>query len=338
MAYTVSDLATAQAKLTANFASPEMRSDDNATYKAYLTNSEIMFPGYKELKTSDSRSINAYFKNRSVRTLGSSREHDHSGTQGTSGILAPSWTSYVDDFAISLKQGDTNVFNHAEQLQSEVDNIYLNFNTGLEDAAVDHLFANRSGVNGVIVEGSFNGTNDAFEVTDATNGDRFVQIIKSVMKELKYKAGVTYFCDTVSFNKFEKDAAQGAGNSTNLSFQFGGIKYVHSIGLNAKAASLSYSKGFVIAVPDGTIAALPWIPVQNRSGVVTSVDTFTSAISPFDGQSYAVHMYETRVDGVATGGQKQDVMSEFEFSVDVAFENAPLSNAGESTLQAFALV
>jgi hypothetical protein len=337
MAYTVTDLATAQAKLTAAFASSELRADDNATFKAYLLNSEIMFPGYRELKTSDTRGINAYFKNRSTRSLGSSREHDHTGTQGTSGVLAPSWVSYADDFAISLKQGDTNVFNHAEQLQNEVDNVYLNFNTGLEQAAVDHLFANRSGVNGITVEGTFNGTKDAFEVTDATNGDRFVQIVKSTMQALNYK-GITLFCDTIAFNKFEKEAAQGAQNSTNLSFQFGGVKYVHSLGLNAEASTLVYSKGFCIAVPDGTIAALPWIPVQNRAGVVTSVDTFTSAISPFDGQSYAVHMYETRVDGVATGGQKQDVMSEFEFSIDVAFENAPLSNAGESTLQAFALI
>lgn len=340
MTFTTSDLTTAQAKLTANFAAAELRSDDNATFQAYLRNSQIMMPDHKELRLREDRAINAYFKNRTIRAAGSARAHNHTGSQGSSGVLTPTWSTHSDKFGISLKQGDKNVFDRQEMLMSEITNVYLNLNTDLEDTAVNHLFSNRSGVNGITAEGTFNGVQDTFEVTEATNGERFMQIIKSTMGLLNYKAGITYFCDTVAFNKFEFQAAQGAQNSTNTSFQFNGATFVHSTGLAALAGGLGapYTKGFVVAVPDGTIAALPWIPKQNREGVVTKESSYSSAISPYDAQSYAVHMYEERVDGTGTGGMTQDVMSQFEFSLDVSFDNAPLSVVGETTMQAFALV
>lgn len=340
MAFTVSDLTTAQAKLLANFATPELRPDDNATFLAYLRNTEIMIPSHETLRTREDRAINAFFVNRAVRAATAARTHNHTGAHGTSGVLTPTWASSVDKFAISAKQGDKNMFDLQEMLFSEVQNVFLNLNADLEDKAVNHLFANRSAVNGVTVEGTYNGVQDTFEVPEATNGERFMQIINSTMQLLNYRIGLTYFCDTVAFNKFQFQAAQGSSNSTNLSFQFQGNTFVHSTGLSALAGGLAapYTKGFVVAVPTGTIAAMPWIPKQNIVGLDTKVNSYSSAISPFDSQSYAVHMYEERVDGTGTGGFAQDVNQEVEYSIDVSFDNAPLSVAGETTLQAFALV
>ena len=72
-------------------------------------------------------------------------------------------------------------------------------------------------------------------------------------------------------------------------------------------------------------------------GKDTKLQTYSSLENPFDGVLYAVHDYPVRADGTSTGGYTQDEMEEFEISIDLAFEYAPLSNAGETPLFAFAI-
>ena len=335
-------LVNAQAILLSNFQDAELRSKDNATFRQILQTSNIMLPDYESLRTREDRAVNAKYINRSSRALGGGRAHNHTGPVGTAGSLTPSWTSYDDVFSNTLKQGDNNVFNNTQMLVSEFTNVFLNFNAGLETAATNFLFAGRSGVNIATQEGTFDAADDVFQVTAATDENRFMQIVSSTMEVNKYRGALDVYCDTVSFNKFKYQANQGSGNSANLSFQFsmGDVNFIHSIELGALGAGLvgAYAKGFCIAVPRGTVAALPWIPVQNRMGHVDSEGDYSTIINPADGISYALHTYKQRVDGTATGGYTQDVATEFEVSIDVAFDKAPLSTATESTLQAFALV
>jgi hypothetical protein len=338
MAFTVSDLTAAQARLIAGFQKGEFRTPNNGTFLQYKRNAEIMTPTFNTLRTREDRVLNVYYINRAKRAVGTGRSHNHTGVSGTSGVLTPTWTTINDGFSQTLKQADKNVMEKAEMLASEILNVQMNLITDLEQKAVDHLFANRSGVNVATVEGSFNATKDAFEVTESTNGNRFAQIIDSVMMLNDWTGSKIYFCDTVAYNKFLFQAAQGAQNATNLSFQFLGNLYIHSYKLSVSAATLSYTKGFVVCVQDGLIAGLDSIPMQNRQGVVTRLQTYTSILNPLDGINYALHMYEQAANGTSVGGYTQDEITQFEVSLDVAFEKAPLSTANETPLQAFALV
>jgi hypothetical protein len=65
---------------------------------------------------------------------------------------------------------------------------------------------------------------------------------------------------------------------------------------------------------------------------------YSTMIDPNVNLSFAMHSYFTGVDGSATGGYTQDVRIEHEMSIDLAFDNAPLSVANESTIQFFALI
>ena len=338
--YASSLLVTGQAKLLSSFANAELRYRTPATFQAFMKNSAIMFPDGGALRTREDRATEAYYKKRTSRALGSARAHNHTGVHGDSGVLTPSWVTKTDKFSMALKQADKNIFAQAEMFQNELQNVVTNFSEGLETLAVNHLFANRSGVNIATVEGAFDATNDVFEVTESTNGTRFVQIIKSIMDINKYTGTLDVFCDTVSFNKIVYQLAQGSANSANLTFQFGGVNFIHSPELFALAVGLdaTYTKGFVIAVPSGTIGVMDWIPVQNRQGIVTQVNSYSSMQNPILGLTQADHTYETRLDGTSVGGYTQDVATEFEFSVDIALANAPLSVATETTLQAFALI
>lgn len=336
--FTPTNLSTAQALIVGKFASSELRYTDPVTFKEYLKSSQIMYPSYEELVTREDRAVEAAYTLRSSRSLGSTRAHNHAGTKGDSAFLTPTWATKSDKFSNSLKQGDNNVIKNDRMIASEVENVIANFADGLEDLAVNHAFNNRSQVNVATADGSFNNTNYVYEIVKADKGNQVMQVTKSAMQENKYRGVLTIFCDTTSYNTFQFLSNQGAGNSTNTSFQFGGVTYVHSIGLNTLGSNMGYTKGFWIAAESGTFAAMPWIPIQNRQGISTTVANYGSFINPVDGCTYATHQYMASSDQSASGGQTQDVVTYTEFSIDVAFDNAPLSTANESTLQAFGLV
>lgn len=334
-------LVKAQAKLIGKFQSGELRFRTPAVHNLFNRNSSFIFPDYEALKTRDDRTVETNYLTRTARSLGTGRTHNHTGAQGDSSTLTPSWTTYNDKFVSTIKEADNKVYSYEELHMSKMQNAIINFVEGLDAIAVDYLFANRSGVNTATAEGTFDTTDDTFEITDSTNGNRAIQITKMVMDINKWQGvQMSIVCDSISFNKFMYLAAQGATNATNTSFQFQGVEFIHDPSLTADAAGLAsaYSKGFWLAVPDGTIGALPWIPKQNRVGVEMKEASYGQIFNPVDGLAYAIHTYEERVDGTSVGGYTQDVKIETEISIDMAYAHAPLSTATASPIMAFALV
>jgi len=343
--YITSNLVVAQAKLIGAFQSGELRYKEPRTFNEFLKNSTSFFPNYETLRTREDRVLTAYYTKRTSRSLGTGRAAAHTGAHGDTGSLTPSWTTYHDHFAWSLKQANDNVYSLQEMLVNEWQNLMANMVEGHETVATAYLFANRSGVNGAAVEGTFNAGTDTFEIdadattTFGTYNNRAAQITKIVMDINKWGGNYTVFCDSVSFAKFQAQAAQGAANATNLSFQFMGVTFIHSTELYALAAGIGYTNGYWIAVPYGTIGCLPHIPKENKNGVITKVSDYSSIVNPIDGLQYAVHTYETSGDyNAGTNGYTQDVMTEVEASIDLALDHAPLTAAGETSLQAFAIV
>lgn len=339
--FDLAKMVKAQPKLIAAFQSSELRFRDPAVHKLFLRNTVIMMPDYQELRTREDRVVETNFLIRTPRALGSGRTHDHTGAQGDSSTLTPTWDTKTDKFVSTLKEADNKIYDLVELHTSKMLNAVANFAEGLETDAAGTLFANRTGVNIATAEGAFDAADDTFEITEATNGERAIQITKTTMDINKYQGmPYTIVCDTIAFNKFQFDAAQGSSNDTNTSFQFNGVTFVHDPSLTAAAAGLvsAYAKGYWIVVPDGTIAALPWIPIQNRRGVDTKENSYGNIVNPVDGVQYAMHSYEERVDGTSVGGFTQDVKEETEISLDIAYEVAPLSVATETPLFAFALV
>lgn len=338
---TTANLVKAQAKLLGAFQEKELRYRYPVTYLAFKLSGAIMFPNYDELRKREDRTVETNYKVRSSRALGGARTHNHTGVKGDSALLTPTWTSYKDVFNMSLKQADTSLYSADEQLAQEIQDVVANFAEGMETAATAYIFAGRSGVNVATAEGTFDAVDDAWEITETTHGDRAIQITKSVMHANKYNnSNLAVFCDTISYNKFEKDAAQGVSNSTNLSFQYNGVTFIHSVELGALGAGLvsAYAKGFWIVAEMGTFGVLPWIPKQNRMGVETKENKYSSLMNPVDGFSYAVHEYETRADDTANNGYAQDVVTQYEISIDQSFNKAPLTTANETVFFAFALV
>jgi len=339
---TTANLVKAQAKLLGAYQKQELRYRNPVTYLAFILSSNIMFPNYSELRLREDRAVETNYNVRSSRALTvSARGVGHTGVKGDTSTLTPSWTTYRDFMKTSMKQADNSIYSIDEQLAQEMQDIASNFAEGLETIAVNHVFANRSGVNIATAEGTFNGADSVFEITSATNENRAIQITKSVMAVNKYSGGnLAVFCDTTSYNKFLYQAAQGASNQTNLSFQFNGVTFIHSIELGALGAGLvaAYSKGFWVVAEMGTFGVLPWIPKQNRQGIQSPVANFSSIVNPIDGLPYAVHTEMFSADDSLANGSAQDIVTQYEVSIDESFVDAPLTTINETVFQAFALV
>lgn len=336
------NLVKAQVKLLGAFQSSELRYRTPATYLALKAMSALMFPNYEQLRVREDRTIETNYAKKGTRALGTGgRIHNHTGTHGDTAVLTPTWVTYDDKFAMSLKQADNSLYDAQEQMNLEVNNVITNFMEGYETLATAYLFNNRSTVNIATYNGTLDAVDKVFEIA-AANENLAVQTTEIALDANKYPKGAVVFCDSISYGKFLFQKNQGGANSTNLAYQFdmNGLTFVHSIGLGALAAGLvsAYSKGFWLVVPNGTVATLPWIPVQNRRGVSTKENEYTNILNPIDGENYAVHSYETRVDGSSTNGYTQDVMTEYEFSQDISFAKAPLTTANETPILAFAIV
>lgn len=343
--YLTANLIKYQAKIQTMFNQGELRVRTPDVFNSLRKNTEFMIPSHKEIKNSAKRTTGEVnFFARSSRSLGTGGEvYNHTGTKGDSQVVVPSWTAYDDKFYYSLKQANGSVYNLDEEIMNEMVNLNNNFSEGLEQASVDWLFANRSGVNVSTSEGAFNATNDAFEITEAfTNltdiGYRVAQIIKANLKINKWSGMLTIYCDTIGFNKMQALAANGAGNSINTSFQFSGMTFIHSVELDAKAASLLYTKGFYIVEPEMTTAVLDWMPVQNRQGIITTENRYGSIIHPSTGLPLATHEYSERADETANNSENQDVKTEVQVFSYLSFEKAPLTTTDETPLYAFAIL
>lgn len=338
--YTLANLVKAQIKLAGEFASNDTRYRIPAVFLFILKGSEAFFPKYKDLKTSDKRVVEANYFKRTVSALTTTgRSHNHTGSHGDSGVITLAWNTYSSTFSMTLKQADGSVMSFQEMFNNEIRNKIIAFAEGLDAAAVNFLFANKSGVNPATVKGSFNGTKTTYEITASTFQSQAITISKTVMDINKYQGqNLNIVCDSNAYTTFQQQAYQGAQNATNQSFQFLETTFVHAPQLTALAIALGYTNGYWLMVPDGHVACLDWIPAPNKKGVSDEMGIYGSLMNPVDGLQYAVHSYKQRVDGTSVNGEVQDVSTETELSIDVCFQYAPSSTTNETPIQAFGLV
>lgn len=344
--YLTAQLTKYQARITQMFQAGELRFRDPRVFNFIRRSTEIMIPSHKEIKSAAKRTTGEVnYMERSSRSLGTSGEvYNHSGVKGDSAVLIPSWTPYDDKFYYSVKQANGSVFSLDDEVMNEMTNLNINFSEGLESVAATYLHNNRSGVNSYARQGTFNGTNDVFEITEDTTsvtstGYRAVQIIKSCMDANKWRGWpLSVVCDTLMFDKLEALANQGSGNQNNLSFQFSGIEFIKSVELDALATALGYEKGYCVVVPMGQVAVLDWIPVQNRNALETKENKYGTIIHPSTGLTLATHEYMERADESSNNSENQDVKTEVQAFVYTSFNYAPLSTANETPIQAFSFV
>lgn len=327
-----SNLLKAQAILKQQFNEAEMRKRQSAALGVALKNNDVLIPSHQVLRTREDRAVSAYIQKRSARTPGSARAALHTGARGDSFEKAITWTTFADPFSMSIKQLDNNVFNFDQAFANQILNSAINLHEAIETAGIDYLIAQRTQINAATSGGSFNSSNDAFEI-DAANANRFYQLAKAMMRQNKYSGMYDVIASPELYTGAEFFLNQGNANSTNTAFQFAGLNIVESVEL----ADSNYAGGIVLMMPENNFGALPWIPKQNRQGwgdgELNEVGRFMSLNDPLGtGMQFALSVYAKREDNSSANGDAQDVTLQFEMSVDIGWILAPLSTATESVV------
>lgn len=298
-----------------------MRMKPAPAFSLLSRNDNFLIVGAETLKTRDDRTIEAHLLARTKRSAGSARAYNHTGTIDDTKKVTLTWSTKSDKFAISLKLLDKNVFDFNTVLANKLEQACMNVLEDKETEAIAYLVAQRaaqqpSGIKG----GTFNAANDAVEV-DAAKASTFFQRVKSIMRQNYFSGQLDVIADSNMQIAFEQLAAQGAGNATNTGFQFPGLNIAESVEL----ADANYSEGIALAMPAGSVAALNWIPKQNRHGW-GDYNSYVGGYGVFSfmGYQFALHGYASRADTSASNGDVQDVSMEFEVSLDTSYNKAPL--------------
>ena len=330
--FTASNLVKAQALLNQDFQSPEMRPALAPILALGRRNSEILIPGHRVLRTREDRPIEAYIIKRNLRsTTGVGRTHDHTGVLGDSIAADLAWTSFTDKFQFSLKWLDNNVFEANRVLANQFAQAFQNIRMDAETFLADFLTSEKTGVNRATKNGYFNTTTNAFEIASTTEKGLFFEDAKSMMRQNHYQGMYDFVADPKLFRDANFYANQGTANAYNTMFQFAGMTLVESITLSDD----NYTDGLGLVLPANTFGVLDWIPRQNRAGegdYNTYVGGFGSMVDPVSGLNMAVHGYSQRADTSASNGNAQDVVIEFEVSIDISPNLAPLSAADETVV------
>lgn len=319
--FDTSNLLTAQQILKDKYAKPEMRMKPAPAFGLLTSNDSILMVGAETLRTREDRAIEAHLLKRTKRSAGSARAYNHTGTLDDSQKITLTWTTKSDKFAISLKLLDKSLFDFNTVLANKLEQACMNILEDKETEAIAYLKAQKATTNPTLKGATWNDTLDAVEI-DAANAVTFYQRLKSAMNQNYFSGQLDVISDPLMQIAANYQAAQGGGNATNLSFQFAGMNITESIEL----ADSNYPSGIVLAMPAGSVAALNWIPKQNRQGW-GDYNSYVGGYGVFNfmGHQFALHGYAQRADSSASNGDVQDVQMEFELSCDTSFNKAPLS-------------
>lgn len=329
--YAASVLAEAKLILNERYAASEKRLKAAGVFGAFLKNTDLAMPNIGDLRTSASRAEKAYFQNRSKRANAGARTFDHTGTVGDSSEVAISWSTFSDKAQTSLKRSENNLYSDAQLLANELENMFKNIYEASDAASLAYLATNKSLVNSATKNGVYDTTNDVFEIATADIA-RFIQYGKSMLRQNFHKGGADLILDPVLYLEAEHYLQQGGGNDTNLAYQRGGISGLYEA---ITLSDANYAKGAGYFIPEGTIGVVDWIPAKNRQGYgdfESVLGGYGTIQDPISGLTYAIHGYSNRADTSGSGGDAQDVVTEWEVSVDLSFNNSPLSVVDETTI------
>lgn len=323
-----SKLVAGQALFNEKFQSGEWRMPDVVAMMVANTGS-IANPELAALRAREDRAVNAYFPIRQAATDGTARAALHTGARGDSLAQSITWSTFSEPASISITQGDDNVLGFAVQFAATQRNAIFNLMSRLDAWFVAQLVANKTQVNVGGGFGSYDGvtTND-YQVALADER-LFFSNVSAMMQNNEYSMGITGIVDSQGGVLANDLQNQGSANDRNTVYQFAGYDQVVVSSRSILDVPTTY-KVSGLFFETGLVGVVPWIPQKNRKPlnpekVMDNVGDFGQITLPGLGLPVAVSAYSTRADASASNGSAQDVVIEYEWSVDVGFVDAPLS-------------
>lgn len=342
--YVSSALLAFQSKINKRFNANELREQQNPILRNGLSYSDFIIGNVADIKQSDKRTVYTYYLKKMAATTGTARTFAPTGTQADSGQVTLTWVTFSENLGINMQVGMDNVFDTMTLLDHQIMDKQRILRERIGQYIVSQLYSNRTQASPATTATrnmTWNGVTFAFE-NDNAQSNLFYENAASIMRQAKYYDKFDVVADPLvakiaRFNQF-----QGAGNAQNLAYQFqsynpGGIMEHSSLG---NEVATNYATGVALVLPTASFAVIPWIPKINRDGFgdYESYNGGFGTVPDATGQAltYAVRAWAQKADTSALGGTVQDIHLDMELSVDIAFNVAPISTAGETAIYEFA--
>jgi len=318
------------------FQKPEFRVPNTAALSTAIVGKQNLNP-FAELRTREDRATWFDFQISKADEGKTERLFDHSGGSMDSLRRQISWGTVVDTFSISEKQCDNNSHGFAGVFQTGIKNSIQKNLVKFDNAFLALLKADVTQINlgGLSGRGSWDAANNIFQILNSQK-DYMMALIEANMNNNDYNEQLIALVDSLLFIDAMKQMNQGAGNATNLAYQFGNTNLV-------KTSKQLYSgfDGSAIVFPAGMVGLTTWIPKQNRGAIDEeramtnpngdvgniSIPIYDQEGNVMDTLDAAISIYTKRADTSARNGNKQDMLTEVEVSWDYAYLSAPLSAA-----------
>ena len=307
----------------------ELRPVISNIMEAYMRDREYTIPNLAQIKAATTQTTTAmYFKSKDF-TIGSAKSNSPSGEKSGTGKLDLSWSTKTFVIDLPAKQYDGNEVNQAKGYAMSLYNAEKTFWSNFETVLAAHLAANISTKNSGTPGGTF-----ASNVMTIANGDvdEFYNIVAAHMQQNDYEQNYLDIHDTFWLRYARLYAAQGAGNSTNLSFQFGGFNTYASNKITPGSGELSTH----YIVPDGGLAIVDWNEPANRrgdKGANGELMTYQSLFYP--DITFDVFVKEAWGDTHNDGGSVQDLTLTFEFALNYALCLQPFTESGRTAIHKY---
>jgi hypothetical protein len=335
--YASSVLVNAQAKLATKYNEAELRRKNRPVLDMAVKNVPYCLPDHQALKVAEARTVEVKYMKKKAAGSATAKVASHTGTKGDSGTLNLSWGTIVEKFYTSRKQAQNNVIAFEAMMQHELEQAIQNIKDRAETAGLAALVAARCQIAAPATSGAgtWDATNFALDIT-AANASYFAQLAKQFMFGRYYRGEFDVIADLIQNGSFERVANQGAGNQTNTGFQFNGL----NIAPTTETILAAKTGGSCIIMPSGSFAGLVWNDPLNRKGDdngQNAVGMLGTLADPFgSGVVFDVSHYVVRGDESANGGHVQDIVDQWEVSLNIGWAVPPISTTSDSAIHLIA--
>ena len=320
--------------------SKELRKPVFGAENAFLEKREMLIPTVDAIRKAEQQTVEAKYLERDAIAIGTSRACTPTAAYGDTGTVDLSWATYSHTAKTAVKVGEYNYYEQLALFQNDIYNRFVDLHTQIEADAVAYLEANRTGIQGNRTMNNWDGGADVMR-TPLAQRDDYLNRIKTEMYQDNYRGTLMDIHSIPMMNMYRQQFAQGASNDENLQFQYPGFQHYDSAAVTNGTGSV-FGTNYI--VEEGGIALLDWIPALNRRGQKSeSGSTWTTMPDPFGYPlTWAVYIIDSCFDttyssGSDPRGATQDYLRTYEFSIDLSFNRAPITAAGQEVINKYEL-
>lgn len=310
----------------------EDRFANYGAFSTYLKDTPNLIPGGADFianRKGADRTASFTVINRETFSTSSSRSCTAGTQDSVSAYVTPSWTTVKFAIMVVPSQYENNYVSMQADFNHKMDTLERTFLYALEGAAVTSLEANLSEVNNAT--GNPYAFASSVSTVPLSGNDYFLNELSSQMMYNHLPTSPLQIIASPRFSAYwDRYTNQGAGNSANTQFQFGGKTVAYSNQITVATSD----RDTVYVAPIGTYGFLNWIDPDARLNHVSGdgKEWFVQPL-PRVGINVGVLYQSTCADkSVLQGGLEASLTESYSFSFDymftTAYNSTPATNPG----------